>query len=78
MINVNVSCKLFVSNIMKWIKNHNFLIIDIHNKMTHQQYKCWNKTFTYHSSLPSSWLSPSFGITTLLLSNMFRSQSMSQ
>ena len=34
-------------------KKYNWPVIDIHNKMTHQQYKCQNKTFTYHSPLTS-------------------------
>ena len=53
MMVLNASCKLFISNITKLIKRYNWPIIDIHNKMTHQQYKCQNKTFTYHYSFPS-------------------------
>ena len=34
-------------------KETKLTIIDTHNKMTHPQYKCRNKAFTYHYSLPS-------------------------
>ena len=38
--------------------------------MTHQQYKCQNKAFTYHSLFPSPWLSSSFGIATMLFTKI--------
>jgi hypothetical protein len=51
-------------------KKHNWPIIDPHNKMTHPQYKCQNKTFTYHSLFPSPQISSSLGIITFLLSKI--------